>query len=466
MNYLSTRGQAPLLGFEEVLMRGLAADGGLYVPAQWPHFDARTIRSFATLPYAQVAQAVMRPFIGEVLSQETLAVILSDAAAAFGHSAVAPLQQLGPGHWLLELFHGPTLAFKDIAMQVLARLYEQVLDRSSSRLTIVGATSGDTGSAAIEALHHSEKCTLFILHPKDKISSVQRRQMTCVLAPNVHNIAINGSFDDCQAILKALFNDPSFRQQVNLSGVNSINWARILPQVVYYFVAAVALGAPDRRVSFSVPSGNFGNAFAGFVAKKMGLPIERLVVASNANDILSRAINTGEHRLMKVLPTCAPSMDIQIASNFERLLFEVYRRDGVVMRALMDELARSRSFTIAAKPLALIQQLFATCRCDEPQIMSTIAKTYRTTGQVIDPHTAIGVYAGQQHQRQGVPMISLATAHPAKFAASAHAACGEQCDLPPRLADLHQRQERYQVMDNDTQQVRNYILENYLTAPI
>ena len=429
---------------------------------KWPHFDAHTIRGFLALPYAEVAQAVMRPFVDGVLSEETLASILSDATTAFNHLAVAPLRQLGPGHWLLELFHGPTLAFKDIAMQVLARFYEQVLDRRSSKLTIVGATSGDTGSAAIEALHHSEKCTVFILHPKDKISPVQRRQMTCVLAPNVHNIAINGSFDDCQAILKALFNDPSFRQQVNLSGVNSINWARILPQVVYYFVAAVALGAPDKPVSFSIPSGNFGNAFAGLVAKKMGLPIDRLVVASNANDILSRAISTGEHRLAQVQPTSAPSMDIQVASNFERLLFEVYERDGSAIRALMEELAHSRSFTIAAKPLALIQQLFATCRCDEPQILSTIAKTYRATGQVIDPHTAIGVYAGQQHQCKGIPMISLATAHPAKFAASVHSACGVQCDLPPRLSDLHQRQERYQVMDNDQQQVRNYILENYL----
>ena len=457
MRYLSTRGAAPELGFEEALLTGLAPDGGLYVPATWPRLTAKTIRGFRTQPYAKVADAVMRPFVGDAIPAAVLAEILRDAAAGFTHPAVTPLIQIGSGHWLLELFHGPTLAFKDIAMQALARFYTYALERHGSYLTLIGATSGDTGSAAIEALRNCHRASIFILHPKDKVSEVQRRQMTCVLSPNVHNIAIEGSFDDCQTMLKAMFNDVAFRDEIRISGVNSINWARILPQVVYYFVAAAALGAPDTTVSFTVPSGNFGNVFAGYIAHRMGLPIDRLVVASNSNDILTRAIKTGDHTLATAQPTLAPSMDIQIASNFERLLFEVHDRDGQQIQALMTELAQSGSFTIPAEPLAQINRLFDAYSCNKEQLLTVIGDVYRGTGIVIDPHTAVGVHAGRQAQRQSIPMITLATAHPAKFPEAVASGCPALPALPPQLNNLYQREERYQVIANDRQQVMEHI---------
>ncbi|MCB1741047.1 MAG: threonine synthase, partial [Gammaproteobacteria bacterium] len=415
MKYVSTRGQAPVLDFEEVLLAGLASDGGLYVPDSWPGLSAAQFRAMRGLPYAEVAERVITPFVGDTLSPDLLGRILDAAYASFDHSCVAPLVQTGPDSWLMELFHGPTLAFKDVAMQVLGRLYDHVLEKHDKRITIVGATSGDTGSAAIEAIRGRERASIFILYPHGRVSEVQRRQMTTVDASNVHNVAIEGTFDDCQDLLKAMFNDPLFRDEIALSGVNSINWARIVPQVVYYVTAAVALGGPDRPVSFTVPSGNFGDIFAGYVAHRMGLPIERLVVASNENDILARALTCGDHRLCEVTPTLSPSMDIQISSNFERLLYEVHDRDGVRIGELMQAIRDHGGFQIEAPMLARLQTLFAAHRCDEESTLATMAAVYDSTGEIIDPHTAVGMYAAGLEARPGVPMVTLATAHPAKF---------------------------------------------------
>ena len=358
MRYVSTRGRAPILDFEGVLLAGLASDGGLYVPERWPSLTRDELISLRGRDYADVAHTVISRFTGDTIETSTLRAIVESAYGGFGHAAVAPLAQLGPNHWLLELFHGPTLAFKDIALQVLGRLYDHFLERHDARTTIVGATSGDTGSAAIEAIRGRERASIFILHPAGRVSEVQRRQMTTVDAGNVHNIAVEGTFDDCQAMLKAMFNDTAFRNDLRLSGVNSINWARIVPQVVYYITSALALGGPDVPVSFSVPSGNFGDVFAGFVAQRMGLPVDRLVVASNENDILTRALTTGDHRLTDVTPTLSPSMDIQVSSNFERLLFEMHDRDAEYTAGLMRQLAEHRGFRIGDDAAATVQSLF------------------------------------------------------------------------------------------------------------
>ena len=467
MRYVSTRGRAPILDFEGVLLAGLASDGGLYVPEQWPTLTRGELAAFRGRDYADVAHAIISRFTGDTIEPSALRSIVESAYAEFGHVVVAPLAQIGPNRWLLELFHGPTLAFKDFALQVLGRLYDHVLERRDRRVTIVGATSGDTGSAAIEAIKGRERASIFILHPAGRVSEVQRRQMTTVAAANVHNIAIDGTFDDCQAMLKAMFNDRGFRDELRLSGVNSINWARIVPQVVYYVTAAVALGGPDVPVAFSVPSGNFGDVFAGFVAQRMGLPVERLVVASNENDILTRALTTGDHRLTEVTPTLSPSMDIQVSSNFERLLFEMHHRDAEHTAGLMRQLAEHRAFRIGDAAAATVQSLFHAGRCSETETLETIAAVHRGTGMIIDPHTAVGVAVSERLRGDcAIPMVTLATAHPAKFPDAVERAIEIRPSLPDRLADLYEREERCATLANDLPTVMDHIREHAAAAAV
>jgi threonine synthase len=456
MKYVSTRGTAPVLEFEDALLTGLARDGGLYVPQTWPSLSREEFMALRGASYADVAQAVIRPFVGDAIPDAQLRAMIDDAYATFGHVAVTPLKQLDANQWLLELFHGPTLAFKDVAMQLLSRLMDWALEKRNARATIVGATSGDTGSAAIDAFKSSARTSIFILHPNGRVSDVQRRQMTTVIADNVHNIALNGNFDDCQAAVKDMFNDMSFRDEVHLAGVNSINWARIMSQIVYYVTSALALGAPDRSVSFCVPTGNFGDIFAGYVAKRMGLPIDRLVIATNVNDILERCLHTGRYEVAGVTPTTSPSMDIQVSSNFERALFDACGRDAEAIVQLMSGLRQSGSFTVAGGTLAELRSHFDAGRCDEDQVAETIRQTFAETGEVLDPHTAVG-YAVARNCRSATPMITLATAHPAKFPAAVEAACGIHPALPSRLADLMQRPERFDILDNDLSRLQNHI---------
>ncbi|SDD93569.1 threonine synthase [Rhodospira trueperi] len=461
MRYVSTRGKAPVLGFDEVVLTGLAADGGLYVPEDWITLDDDDWRAMRGLPYAEVALRVMLPYVGAALTEEELADLLEGAYARFDHPAVAPLRQIGPHDWLMELFHGPTLAFKDHAMQVLGPLFDLLLTRSGRRLTIVGATSGDTGSAAIEACRDREAIDIFILHPKDRVSEVQRRQMTTVQSPNVHNIAVNGTFDDCQALLKSLFADTAFRDEVNLSAVNSINWARIVGQVVYYAWAGVALGAPDRSLGFSVPTGNFGNIFAGYVARQMGLPIDRLVVGSNRNDILTRFLETGTMSQESVVPTISPSMDIQVSSNFERLLFELYGRDADEVRAAMDSLRQNGAYSVPDDLHQELLGLFRGHRLTDAETSDAMRVILEDAGLLVDPHTAIGIVAGQIAGRrdEGGVTVSLATAHPAKFPDAVEKATGVRPPLPTRLADLLQRPERVVEAPNDTRAIQAIVRE-------
>jgi threonine synthase len=459
VRYVSTRSEASSLGFIEVTLAGLARDGGLYVPAAWPQLDAETITGFAGRPYAEVAADVIRPFVGEAISDHDLARLTREAYGGFRHPAVAPLAQFGVSDFILELFHGPTLAFKDLAMQLLGRLMDHVLAARGERTTVVVATSGDTGGAAIEAFRGRSRADLFVLFPRGRISDVQRRMMTTARDENVHAVAIEGTFDDCQAIVKGMFNHHAFRDQARLSGVNSINWARIVAQVVYYFTAAVALGSPRRKVAFTVPTGNFGDVYAGYVASRLGLPIDRLVIATNVNDILARTIATGSYDLREVVATSSPSMDIQVASNFERLLFEVYDRDGDAVRRLMASLAQSGSFALSARALAGIRTVFSADRADEEETAATIRTTLRETGRVIDPHTAVGVAVAEKETRdQSIPMIVLATAHPAKFPDTVEAACGVRPPLPEWLADLTQRPERVTTLPVDQVAVEHHIL--------
>ena len=416
MRYVSTRGEAPPLGFVEATLTGLARDGGLYVPASWPQLDPDTIAGFAGRPYAEVAVEVIRPFVGDAIAEHDLARMTREAYSNFRHPAVAPLVQFGPSDFVLELFHGPTLAFKDLAMQFLGRLMDLVLTARGERTTIVVATSGDTGGAAVEAFRGSARADVFVLFPHGRISDVQRRMMTTVTDGNVHALAIEGTFDDCQAIVKGMFNHHAFRDRTRLSGVNSINWARIVAQVVYYFTAAVALGSPHRKVAFTVPTGNFGDVYAGYVARAMGLPVDRLVIATNVNDILARTIATGTYELREVVSTSSPSMDIQVASNFERLLFDAYGRDGRAVSALMASLAQSRQFVLSARALSGIRAIFSADRADEDETAATMRTVLRETGQFIDPHTAVGSAVAEKETRDpSVPMIVLGTAHAAKF---------------------------------------------------
>ncbi len=457
MKYVSTRGKAPSLEFEDVLLAGLARDGGLYVPEVWPYFSADQMRAMRGKSYAQVAFEVMSPFVSGSISDDEFRALIDDAYGGFSHEAVAPLVQADENLWILELFHGPTLAFKDFAMQILGRLMDRALENRGERATILGATSGDTGGAAIEAFRGRERIDIFILHPFGRVSDVQRRQMTTAREANVFNIALDGNFDDCQAVVKALFNDLDFRDEQKITGVNSINWARIMAQIVYYFTAGAALGSPDRPLSFSVPTGNFGDVFAGFVARKMGLPIERLVVATNVNDILVRTLSSGTYKPDGVTATYSPSMDIQVSSNFERLLFEMAGRDSSRVASLMDDLQRQGSFTLSENELAPMRALFTGVRVDEAATFETIKAQYEGNDYVIDPHSAIALQAGMSNLNGGVPMVALATAHPAKFPDVVTKATGREVEQPARLkAQLHEA-ERVERLANDVGRVKDYI---------
>ena len=458
MKYVSTRGSAPALGFADVLLAGLAEDGGLYVPDSWPRLTPDAIAGFAGRPYSEVAHDVIAPFVGGDIAEADLRRMCAEAYAGFRHRATAPLTQIGPGEWVLELFHGPTLAFKDFAMQLLARLMDHVLSRRGERITLLAATSGDTGGAAVEAFAGRKHIDLFVLFPEGRVSPFQQRQMTTTGEANVHALAVKGTFDDCQAMVKAAFNNRDIRGRLAVTGVNSINWARIVAQAVYYFTAAVALGAPRIPVAFSVPTGNFGDVFAGYVAKQMGLPLARLIVATNVNDILARTLATGRYEIRGVHATTSPSMDIQISSNFERLLFEAYGRDASAVRRLMEDLGKSRSFSVDAAPLAAIRADFVAGMSDEAEVSATIAETWRTAGFLPDPHTAIGIAVGQRFRERDTPLVSLATAHPAKFAAAVEAATGRLPDLPEGYADVMSGKETFAVISNDQRRFEDYLL--------
>ncbi|KLK91252.1 threonine synthase [Microvirga vignae] len=461
MLHVSTRGEAPALGFSDALLTGLARDGGLYMPQTWPRLTADTIQGFAGKPYAEVAKAVLGPLVDGDIPEADLSRMIDEAYASFRHAAVCPLTQLGDNLFVLELFHGPTLAFKDVAMQLLGRLMDHVLKARGARATIVGATSGDTGSAAVEAFKGLDQVDIFILYPHGRVSDVQRRQMTTVASPNVHALAVEGTFDDCQNMVKGMFNNARFRDDLQLSGVNSINWARVAAQAVYYFTAAVALGGPHRPISFSVPTGNFGDILAGWVAKRMGLPIDRLMIGTNANDILARTLSSGAYEIKGVEPTTSPSMDIQISSNFERLLFESYDRDGEAIRRLMASLHQSRAFMIEAGPLARIREEFSAEAVNEAKVMDEMANTYRSTGYVLDPHSAVGTRAGRAllKKKPEVPVVALSTAHPAKFPDAVERATGVRPALPPHMADLMERKESFSVLPNDQSAVERFIRE-------
>ena len=461
MQYISTRGQAPALDFEGVTLAGLASDGGLYVPKEWPHFSPAEIAAMAGLPYAELAARVMQPFVGDSLSPEKLLGLCRKAYGRFAHDAVTPLVQLDERHWLLELFHGPTLAFKDVALQLLGLLFEEFLSRREDRLTIVGATSGDTGSAAIDAVAGRDGIDIFMLHPDGRVSDVQRRQMTTVLAPNVHNIAIAGSFDDGQAMVKRMFNDAAMTGRFRITAVNSINWARLMAQVVYYFATALQLGAPHRTVAFSVPTGNFGDVFAGYVAAKMGLPVERLIVATNVNDILHRALADGDYAQGTVTPTAAPSMDIQVSSNFERLLFDAGGRDGAAMAEQMRGFEQTKAMRLTNAQRENAAAIFTSARADAEAMAAAMRWAHDHCGQVIDPHTAIGLHAARTVDMDpAVPVVTLATAHPAKFPDAVVAATGVHPRLPERIGDLFTREERYDRLPGDYDAVAAYVAEH------
>jgi threonine synthase len=459
MRYVSTRGSAPVLDFEAVTLAGLAADGGLYVPETWPEMSRDEIAALAGLDYVETAVRVMRPFIGDALTEEELRALCRTAYGSFGHAAVVPLKQLDAQHWLLELFHGPTLAFKDVALQLLGLLFERFLAGRDDHLTVVGATSGDTGSAAIAALAGRAKVDIFMLHPEGRVSEVQRRQMTTVMAPNVHNIAIDGTFDDAQALVKAMFNDPGFSGRFSLSAVNSINWARLMAQVVYYFYAAVRLGAPARAVAFAVPTGNFGDVFAGYVAARMGLPVERLIVATNVNDILHRALSAGDYSVGGVTPTAAPSMDIQVSSNFERLLFDLHGRDGASLARTMRDFEATKRMTIPADMRAGAA-LFQSARVDADAMTLALRWGQDAAGELLDPHTAIGLSAARSAGvPTDVPVVTLATAHPAKFQTAVERASGIRPALPLRVSGLLDRAERYAKLPADLATIEGWIAE-------
>jgi len=457
--YVSTRGEAPPLGFCDVMLTGLARDGGLYVPETWPQLSSETIASFFGKSYWEVAVEVIRPFTDGEISDADLGRMANEAYATFRHPAVVPLKQMAPHLFMLELFHGPTLAFKDVAMQLISRLMDHVLDKRGERTTIVVATSGDTGGAAVEAFANLENVDLVVLFPHGRISEVQRRMMTTTGAANVHALAIEGNFDDCQAIVKAMFNHHRFRDRVALSGVNSINWARIVAQVVYYFTSAVALGAPARPVTFTVPTGNFGDIFAGYVAKRMGLPVRWLRIATNVNDILARTLKTGIYEVREVHATDSPSMDIQVSSNFERLLFEAGGRDAAAVRRLMEQLKQSGRFVLPDAMLATIREAFDAGRADETETAAEIRAAWREAGELVDPHTAVALSVAERDSSDtGVPNIVLSTAHPAKFPDAVEAACGVRPQLPTWLDGLMTKVEQVKIMNNDQAEVERFVL--------
>ena len=459
MKYISTRGQAPELTFEEAMLTGLARDGGLYVPAEIPQMSKDEIAGLAGLSYEETAFRVMWPFVSGSFTEEEFRGCITRAYEGFGHTARAPMVQLAPNHFLLELFHGPTLAFKDFAMQLIGQLFQVALKRRGETVTIVGATSGDTGSAAIEAFRGLDAVNVFILFPHGRVSEVQRRQMTTPADSNVHALAVDGDFDDCQARVKDMFNDFDFRDGVKLAGVNSINFARVLAQVVYYFYSAVALGAPERKVSFTVPTGNFGDIFAGFIAKQMGLSVEQLLIATNQNDILHRCMQSAEYTKLGVTPTISPSMDIEVSSNFERALFYAHGKDGAAVTELMKELDTNGTFRISDNAMQALSADYGSGSVSEDLCYETITKYAATTGEILCPHSAVGVEVGRKHQRRTpeVPMISLATAHPAKFPAAVEKASGVHPPLPSRMADLYERPERVTRIDNDLATIEDHI---------
>lgn len=460
MKYHSTRGNAPVLEFADVVLTGLARDGGLYVPESYPQLSAERLRQLQDKSYQEVACAVMAPFVGDAIKPEVLKKLVDDSYAGFHHAAIAPIKQLDTNHFLLELFHGPTLAFKDYALQFLGKLFDHLLHERGERITIIGATSGDTGSAAIEACRDKDTIDIFILHPHNRTSEIQRKQMTTVLSKNVHNIALKGPFDDCQNIVKGLFGDLEFRDRYQLSAVNSINWARIMAQVVYYVYAALRLGAPDRSVSFAVPTGNFGNVFAAYVAKRMGLPIQQLAVGTNKNDILTRFFETGEMRTSAVSPSIAPSMDIQISSNFERLLFETYGRDAERVAQTMAKFQETGIFSVPPEILAAMRETFVGGRLDDEGTAQVIRDVYHRSGELIDPHTAIACSPKLLTKlSDGAAHISLACAHPSKFPTAVKAAVGISPALPEFVGDLFEREEQLTVLENTQASVKAFVEE-------
>jgi threonine synthase len=465
VRYISTRHgsqvSAAPLGFEDVMLAGLARDGGLYLPAEWPQFSKAEIAALKGQTYNEVAYRVMRPFIGDAFDEPTFRRLIREAYASFETPDVVPVKPLGDsGLHLMELFHGPTLAFKDVALQVLGRMLDHTLTARRQHATIVGATSGDTGSAAIEAVRDRRTIDIFMLFPHGRVSEVQRRQMTTVLAPNVHNVAIEGTFDDCQDLAKACFNDLAFRDRHALTAVNSINFARVMAQIVYYFWAAVKLGAPDQPVAFTVPTGNFGNVYAGYAARQMGLPVSHFVVATNSNDILARFFDAGAMTMTNVVPTYSPSMDIQISSNFERLLFDLYGRDGKALAEAMAGFRSSGTLEVGANALGGVRELFDAGRLDDEGTLKAIVDCRKRFGVTLDTHTAVGYAVAQQHRRDAkVPMVVLSTAHPAKFPDAVEKATGERPPLPPRLGDLMERTERLDGLPNDVATLKGLIDE-------
>ena len=458
MRYISTRGEAPARDFEGVLLAGLAEDGGLFVPETWPVLSSAQWRALRGLPYPDLAARILALFTGGQPDHATLLPMLRQAYAGFSHPAVAPLVQLDHRTFALELFHGPTLAFKDMAMQALGPLFDHVLARRGERVTIVGATSGDTGSAAIEACRDRAAIDMVILHPEGRTSEVQRRQMTTVLSDNVANLAIEGSFDDCQDLVKAMFADAAFRTEMRLSAVNSINWARVALQIPYYVAAALALGAPDREVAFAVPTGNFGNVLAAWAARRMGLPIAQLIVGSNRNDILVRWISANDMTVRRVEPSHSPSMDIQVSSNFERLLFELMGRDGAATAETMRRFRTEGAMPVPDAAWRSACQIFRGFALDDAGTLAEIGRLH-AQGYLADPHTAIGTAAARAvpPSDPAIPIVVAATAHPAKFPDAVRQATGIEAPLPPRLADLYERPERYARLPNDLGQIEAFV---------
>ena len=461
MKYISTRGGGQPKSFEEVILTGLAPDGGLYVPAQLPHFSRQEIASWSSLSYQELALKIISPFVDGAISEHDLEKIIAKSYSTFRHDDIAPLVKTGDNEWILELFHGPTLAFKDFALQFLGNLLDYTLEKRQQKVVIMGATSGDTGSAAIEGCRRCKNIDIFILHPHERVSEVQRRQMTTVRADNIHNIAMHGNFDDCQNMVKASFSDQSFLPDGRqLVAVNSINWARIMAQIVYYFWASLKLGGPSQVVSFSVPTGNFGDVFAGYLAHKMGLPIEQLVIATNQNDILHRCISDNDHTTRPLEQSLAPSMDIMISSNFERLLFDLYDQDGAVITQLMSD-SKAGSMKLTDSALTRAQQLFSSYRCDDKGMVDLIRETYQDSDYLLDPHTAIGLAAARECRKSlDTPMVTLATAHPAKFPDAVKAAgYPKDPELPDHLADLFERDEYFTTLGNDPVAIQNFIAD-------
>ena len=460
MQYISTRGSAPSLNFENTTLTGLANDGGLYLPDSWPQLSEDDIQQLKGLSYSELAVAILKLFTGNTISHEKLNVLAENAYSSFHHQAIAPIKQLDDQLFFMELFNGPTLAFKDFALQMLGQLFQHFLNKNNASCTIVGATSGDTGSAAIAGVRGLSEIELFMLHPKGRVSDVQRKQMTTIDDKNIHNISIDGTFDDCQNLVKALFNDLPFREKHALSAVNSINWARIAAQVVYYFRAGLILGAPQQEINFSVPTGNFGNVLAGYVAKKIGLPIKKLIIGSNRNDILTRFFETGTMKKCGVTPTSSPSMDIQISSNFERYLFELLNHDSDHLSKLMQSFSDSGEFTIESEALHKAQQCFAAYRLSDDQVSAEIKHIYQTTGEIIDPHSVIGVSAAKQQNDTSVPTIVLGTAHPAKFPDAIRSAIGVDVALPDHLGDMMSKPEKVIASDNSLNSIKSIIEAN------